>query len=60
MQHFFGFDREQIEKIPQLVLAERVLYILDNVELDVAVAQNIQRAVGLASVGVVIDFDAFH
>ena len=45
MQHFFGFDREQFEKIPQLALTQRVLYIFDNVELDVAVAQDILRTV---------------
>jgi hypothetical protein len=45
MQHFFGFDREQFEKIPELALTQRVLYIFDNVELDVAVAQDILRTV---------------
>ncbi|MFT5090621.1 MAG: hypothetical protein ACI906_003700 [Candidatus Latescibacterota bacterium] len=45
MQHFFGFDREQLEKIPQLALSKRMLYIFDNVELDVAVAQDILRTV---------------
>ena len=45
VQHFFGFDREQLEEIPQLALTQRVLYIFDNVELDVAVAQDILRTV---------------
>ncbi len=39
-----GLDREQSEKALQLLLARRVVQILDDVELDVALAQDFQRA----------------
>ena len=53
-------DREHCEVFPQLAFAQRVLDIFDNVELDVAVAQNFQRAIGFPSVGVVVDGYFFH
>jgi hypothetical protein len=60
MQHLFGFDGEHCEVFSQLGFAQRVLDIFDNVELDVAVAQNLQRAIGFPSVGVVVDGYFFH
>ena len=60
MQHLFGFDGEHCEVFSQLGFAQRVLDIFDNVELDVAVAQNLQRAIRFPSVGVVVDGYFFH
>jgi hypothetical protein len=60
MQHLLGFDGEHCEVFPQLAFAQRVLDIFDNVELDVAVAQNLQRAIRFPSVGVVVDGYFFH
>lgn len=55
-----GVTPKQIEKSPQLLFAGRGLQILDDVELDVAVAENLQRTVRLASVGIVVDGDLLH
>ena len=55
-----GIALEQIQKSPQDLFAGRGLQIFDDVELDVAVAENLQRTVGLASFGVVVDGDFFH
>ena len=60
MQHLLGFDGEHCEVFSQLAFAQRVLDIFDNVELDVAVAQNLQRAIRFPSVGVVVDGYFFH
>ena len=60
MQHLLGFDGEHCEVFPQLAFAHRVLDIFDNVELDVAVAQNLQRTIRFPSVGVVVDGYFFH
>lgn len=35
MQHLFGFDGEHLENLSQIILAQRVFDVLDNVELDV-------------------------
>ena len=45
MNQILWLAREQLQKSPQFRLARRSLQILDNVELDVAVAQDFQRAV---------------
>ncbi len=42
---------EQIEEALQVGSRERLLQILDDVELDAALAQDVQRAAGLASAG---------
>ena len=55
-----GFDGEHCEVFSQLAFAQWVFDVFDNVELDVAVAQNFQRAIGFASVGVVVDGYFFH
>jgi hypothetical protein len=60
MQHFFGFDGEQFEAFSQIAFAQWFFDVFDNVELDVAVTQNFQRAVGFASGGVVVDGYFFH
>ena len=60
MQHLLGLYGEHCEVFPQLAFAQRVLDIFDNVELDVAVAQDFQRAPGLASIGVVVDGHVRH
>ena len=60
MQHFARLNGEHREVFSQLVCAQRRLDIFDNVELDVAVAQDVQRAPGFASVRVVIDSDVDH
>ena len=60
MQHLFGFDGEHCEVFSQLAFAQWVFYVFDNVELDVAVTQNFQRAIGFASVGVVVDGYFLH
>ena len=60
VQHLAGLDGEHLEVFAQLVCAQRILDIFDNVELDVAVAQDVQRSPGFASVGVVIDGDVGH
>jgi len=39
MQHLFGFDVEKLNDVPECLFAERVVYVFNNVELDVAVAQ---------------------
>ena len=46
---------EQVEKALQIVATERGLQILDDVELDAALAQDVQRAARLASAGIVVD-----
>jgi hypothetical protein len=60
MQHFFWFDGKQFEKPSQVSFAKRVFYVFDNVELDATVAQDIQRTVRFASVGVVVNSNSFH
>jgi hypothetical protein len=39
---------------------ERCFQVFDNVELDAALAQNIERSTRLPSAGVVIDLESFH
>ena len=51
---------KQFEKFPDVLLARRGLDVFHNVELDVSVAQYIQRTIGLASLRVVVDGDLFH
>lgn len=45
MNEVLGFALKQIEKSPHLLFTDRGLQILDDVELDVAVAENFQRTV---------------
>ena len=47
--------RKQIEEVLEIVAGERGLQVLDDVELDVALAQDVQRAARLPSAGVVVD-----
>jgi hypothetical protein len=56
----FGFIGKQIEKSVQIVTAEWLLQIFNNVELDVLVTQDVQRASGLTSTLIVIDGQFFH
>ena len=51
---------EQIEEVLEVFTGERGLQVLDDVELDAALAQDVQRAARLASTGVVVDEDSFH
>jgi hypothetical protein len=51
---------EQVEEALQIGPGQRGLEILDDVELDAALAQDVQRAARLASAGVVIDGDLRH
>lgn len=39
VQHLFGFDIEKLNDVPEFLFAEWIVYVFDNVELDVAVAQ---------------------
>jgi len=52
--------RKQIEEVLEIVAGERGLQILDDVELDVALAQDVQRAARLPSAGVVVDEHFLH
>jgi hypothetical protein len=55
-----GLDGEQVEEVLQILLAQRVVQELDDVELDAAFAQDVQRATRLASTGVVVDDHTVH
>ena len=52
--------REQITEALEGGALEGALQILDDVELDAALAQDVQRAARLASTGVVIDDHPAH
>lgn len=54
------FVGELIEKLHQLLTAQGVFQVFNNVELDVAVTQDIQRASRLSSTLVVVDRQFFH
>ena len=45
MDEILWLALQQVEKSPQLLLAGRGLQIFDDVELDVAVAEDLQRTV---------------
>ena len=60
MNEVLGLARKKVEKSSEILFAGRGCQILDNVELDVAVTQDLQRAVRLASVGIVVDRDLVH
>ena len=45
MNEILWLALEQVEKSPQHLFADRGLQIFDDVELDVAVAENLQRTV---------------
>jgi hypothetical protein len=51
---------QEVEEAPQLGAARRLLQVVDDVELDAALAQQVQRAARLASAGVVVDDDPGH
>ena len=51
---------EQIEEALEVGAVQRILEVLDDVELDAALAQEIQRAARLASALVVVDGDSRH
>lgn len=55
-----GFLRQEVEKAYQIRTAYGLFQVLDDVELDVPLAQDIQRAAGFASARVVIDGELFH
>jgi hypothetical protein len=55
-----GCVREQIEALLKVGTAWRVLEVFDNVELDVALAYNIQRAPALPSARIVVHTKLFH
>jgi len=48
---------EQIEEALEVGAVQRILEVLDDVELDAALAQDVQRAARLTSAGVVVDGD---
>jgi len=50
-----GLIGQEIEKVLQIFTGQRVVQVLDDVELDVALAQEFQRAARLASTRVVVD-----
>ena len=60
VQQVCQFTSQQLQDASQRLWARRIVDVLDNVELDVAGAQDLQRAVGLASIGVVVDGDLRH
>jgi hypothetical protein len=51
---------EQVEEAAQVGSARRILQVIDDVELDAALAQEVQRAARLTSTLVVVDGDARH
>ena len=55
-----GSPGRSARKFSQVLFAQRCFQVFDDVELDVASAQNVHRAIGFASVGVVVDGDFFH
>jgi hypothetical protein len=55
-----GCVRQDVEEVFQVFPRQRVLQVFDDVELDVALAQEVQRAARLASAGVVVDEQFRH
>lgn len=51
---------EQVEEALVGATVERLLQVLDDVELDAALAQDVQRAARFASTGVVVDEQPVH
>ncbi|MFP8875392.1 MAG: hypothetical protein VCB99_00475 [Myxococcota bacterium] len=51
---------EQFEKALDIGSRKGVFEVVDDVELDVALAQDVQRAARLSSAGVVVDEQSFH
>jgi len=60
VNQIFGLARKQFQEPSQLRFARRCLQILDNVELDVPVAQDLQRAVGFPSSVVMVNRQLLH
>ena len=52
--------REQVKELLEVGAGRRLLEVLDDVELDVPLAQNVQRAAAVASAGVEVDAKLFH
>ena len=52
--------REQVKEVLEVGAGRRLLEVLDDVELDVPLAQNVQRAAAVASAGVEVDAKLFH
>jgi hypothetical protein len=52
--------REQVKEVLQVSAGQRLLEILDDVELDVPLAQDAQRAAAVASARVEVDAKLFH
>ena len=55
-----GLVGQEGEEAGEIVPAGRVVQVLDDVELDAALAQDLQRATRLASAGVVVDHHSVH
>jgi hypothetical protein len=51
---------EQIQEALQVLSSQRVVDVFDDVELDAALAQNLDCAAGLASARVVKDLNSLH
>ena len=57
---FRGLVRQQIDEPFEIGLRKGCFKVFDDIELDVSVAQDLQRAPRLASARVVIDNDVCH
>ncbi|HJN28454.1 MAG TPA: hypothetical protein QF604_11105 [Candidatus Latescibacteria bacterium] len=60
MQHLCRRQAEQFDEAAIVCLGGWILDVFDDVELDVAVAQNLLRSPRLASIGVVVDGHIGH
>jgi hypothetical protein len=52
--------REKVKKVLEVGAGRRLLEVLDDVELDVPLAQDVQRTAAVASAGVEVDAKLFH
>ena len=55
-----GLIREQVKKSLQIGALQGILHVFDDVELDAALAQDIDCTARLPSAGIVIDLNPFH
>jgi len=60
VQHLGRFAAEQLQEATIGLFAGGILNVFNDVELDVAGTQDLQRTPGLASIGVVVDGHIRH